>query len=191
MKRQEPSAHLIGMDAPAGLAAVEAATLLSRVSERDEAAFTTLVASHDRDLLRVAYVITGSRPAAEDAAQATWERLWRRPPALRDPSRLRAWLLTVCANEARHAGRRRRRGAVLEAHAATDTVTMVELSPELADLRVAISRLSGGDRELLALRFAVSLTSAEIAEHLGLSAAGVRTRVHRLIHRLRSELGHD
>jgi DNA-directed RNA polymerase specialized sigma24 family protein len=33
-----------------------------------------------------AYIVTGSREAAEDAAQAAWERLWRNPPRLRHAS---------------------------------------------------------------------------------------------------------
>lgn len=176
------------MDAVAEVSRSEAATLLAAVRERDQAAFTKLVAVFDPALLRLAYIITGSRPAAEDAAQAAWERLWRRPPRLLEPSRLRSWLLTVCANEARQAGRRQRRGAVLEVQAASSATPEADLTAELADLRVALGRLPASDRELLALRFAVGLASAEIADHLGLSAEGARTRLHRLLQRLRAEL---
>lgn len=168
-----------------------AAVSMPELREHDQAAFTKLVAALDHELLRLAYVITGSRQAAEDAAQAAWERLWHRPPQLREPSKLRSWLLTVCANEARQASRRGRRGAVLEAKTASDSTPMTDLTVDLADLRVVLGRLSTSDRELLALRFAVGLASAEIAEHLGLSPEGARTRLHRLLRRLRRELSHD
>lgn len=169
----------------------EPATLLAAVRERDQSAFTQLVAAYDHELLRLAFVITGNRPAAEDAAQAAWEKLWRKPPRLRAPSKLRSWLLTVCANEARQAARRRRRGEVLEAAAETRMARPPDLAAELVDLQVALGRLSIPERELLALRFAAGLASAEVAEHLGLSPEGARTRVRRLLQRLRTELRHE
>lgn len=183
--------HLTDMDGTAGLPVAEPGTLLAAVRERDQAAFTRLVVTFDRDLLRLAYVITGSHQAAEDAAQAAWERLWWKPPHLREPAKLRSWLLTVCANEARQAGRRQRRGAALEAIAAPGSEPNADLSADLVDLQVALARMAMADRELLALRFAVGLASAEIAEHLGLSPEGARTRIHRLLQRLRRELSHD
>ena len=108
-----------------------------------------------------------------------------------EPSKLRSWLLTVCANEARQAGRRQRRGAQLEAKTVSGSLPKADRADDLADLRVALGRLSGAERELLALRFAVGLPSAEIAEHLGLSPEGARTRLHRVLQRLRRELSHD
>lgn len=176
------------MDGNAGVLWAEPAALLAAVREHDQAAFTQLVASLDRDLLRLAFIVTGSQQAAEDAAQAAWERLWHNPPKLREPAKLRSWLLTVCANEARQTGRRQRRGAALEARAASGSASTVDLTADLADLQVALGRLSTSDRELLALRFAAGLTSAEIAEVHGLSPEGARTRVHRLLQRLRREL---
>ena len=181
----------MGMEVTPDVATPEPAMMLAAVREHDQAAFTQLVAALDGELVRLAYVITGSRHGAEDAAQAAWERLWHKPPHLREPSKLRSWLLTVCANEARQAGRRQRRGAQLEAEAASGSGPKVDLAADVADLHVALSRLSVAERELLALRFAVGLASAEIAEHLGLSPEGARTRLHRVLQRLREELSHD
>lgn len=191
VKRSEAAVHLTDMDGTAEVPVAEPAALLAAVREHDQAAFTQLVATLDRELLRLAYVITGSQEAAQDAAQAAWERLWHKPPHLREPAKLRSWLLTVCANEARQAGRRQRRGAALEAKVASGSAPNADLTADLADLQVALGRLTTSDRELLALRFAVGLASAEIAEHLGLSPEGARTRIHRLLQRLRRELSHD
>jgi RNA polymerase sigma-70 factor (ECF subfamily) len=191
MKRSESAEHLLGMDATADVPPPDAGAMLAAVRQHDHAAFTQLVATHDGELVRLAYVITGSRSVAEDATQAAWERLWHRPPSLRDPSKLRSWLLTVCANEARQATRRQRRGAQLEAEAVTDAGQKADLAADFADLQVAIARMPRAERELLALRFAAGLTSAEIADHLGLSPEGARTRLHRVMQRLRQELSHD
>jgi RNA polymerase sigma-70 factor (ECF subfamily) len=165
--------------------------VLTALHKRDEATFSRLVADHDRDLVRLAYIITGSRDKAEDAAQAAWEHVWRKPPRLRDASKLRSWLMTVCANEARQAIRRHYRGAALESGTVPPGPSSGVPSPDHADLQVALARLSAAERELLGLRFAVELPSAQIAEHLGLSPEGARTRLHRLLQRLRQELRHD
>jgi RNA polymerase sigma-70 factor (ECF subfamily) len=53
---------------------------------------------------------------------------------------------------------------------------------------VALDKLASGERELLALRFAVGLTSQEIGDHLGLTAVAVRSRLLRLLGRLREDL---
>ena len=191
MKRSDPAEHLMSMDATTEVSTPEPARMLAAVREHDQAAFTQLVAGLDRELVRLAFVITGSREAAEDAAQAAWERLWHKPPQLREPTKLRSWLLTVCANAARQSGRRQRRGTRLEAKAASGSVPRADLAADLADLQVALGRLSVAERELLALRFAVGLPSTDIAQHLGLSPEGARTRLHRVLQRLRQELSHD
>ena len=74
----------------------------------DEAAFTELVARHQRDLLRVAYVICREPALAEDAAQAAWAIAWRRIGDVKDPTQIRGWLVAVAANEARRTMRSRR-----------------------------------------------------------------------------------
>ena len=69
MKRSDPAEHLMSMDATTEVSMPEPARMLAAVREHDQAAFTQLVAGLDRELVRLAYVITGSREAAEDAAR--------------------------------------------------------------------------------------------------------------------------
>lgn len=165
--------------------------LFERVSTHDRASFKELVILLDADLIRLAFAVAGQREVAEDAVQATWERLWHRPPAMKDPARIRSWLLKVAANEARHATRRGRRGRTLEA-------TGASLAPapdpgareDEIDLHLALRRMSAAERELLALRYVLDLTSAEIAEHVNLSPEGVRTRLRRTLSKLREEMSH-
>lgn len=163
--------------------------LLDGVMRRSEAAFSELVAEMDTDLLRLAFLITADSDAARDAVQTTWETLWRRPPNLRQPERLRSWLLSVAANEARQVVRRRRVGASLERRA---TGGGELLDPEQAvanmDLGRALLTLSVDDRELLTLRYVLELSSSEVAAHLGISPEGVRSRARRALSKLREEL---
>ena len=88
--------------------AVQAGELVQAAAMGDEAAFTELVARHHRDMLRVAYVICRDAALAEDSAQSAWAIAWRRIGDVRDPSKVRGWLVTVAANEARRTMRSRR-----------------------------------------------------------------------------------
>jgi RNA polymerase sigma factor (sigma-70 family) len=59
------------------------------------------------------------------------------------------------------------------------------------DLANALGHLAPEDRALVALRYAADLDSSQLAPALGMSASGVRTRLARLLDRLRKELDDD
>lgn len=159
----------------------------------DEAAFARLVAAHHASMARVAYAVAGDAELARDAVQSAWTIAWRRLGNVREPGRLNAWLVAVAANEARKALRRRRRVAVVDISVAwsesgaSDPVDAISV----VDLERALRRLPADDRMLLALRFVAGLDSGAIGDQLGISASGVRSRLSRLLDRLRLELGDD
>jgi RNA polymerase sigma factor (sigma-70 family) len=109
---------------------------------------------------------------------------------VREPDRLRSWLVAVAANEAREQVRRRHPGRVTEilvdppdekAHDPSEDI------PRL-DLVNALGRLKPEERVLIALRYGAELDLAEIGPLLGVSASGARVRLFRLLRRLRKEL---
>jgi RNA polymerase sigma-70 factor (ECF subfamily) len=73
--------------------AIEA--IIERAIAGDEVAFARIVAAHNDDMARIAYLVSGSLDVAEDAVQAAWAIAWRRLGSLRDPTRLRPWLMSV------------------------------------------------------------------------------------------------
>ena len=158
----------------------------------DEAAFAQLVAMYHADMARVAFVACGDRNLAEDAVQSAWLVAWRKLGSLRDPDRIRPWLLSVTVNEARQLVRRRH-GPVVEIQvelpgdARGDPSTGIER----LDLRRALAHLSPQDRALLAMRYVVDLDSDDLATALGTSPSTARTRLCRLVDRLRKELSDD
>lgn len=158
----------------------------------DEMAFARIVALHHDDLTRVAYVITRDADMAQEAVQEAWTVCWRQLPRLRDRSRLRQWLVAICANEARQLIRRSRRHRVVEfdigAH--DGSAASHDWAADL-DLRNALGRLNADDRALLALRYVAGLDSNELAHFSGLSPSGTRARLARLLASLRKELDHD
>jgi RNA polymerase sigma-70 factor, ECF subfamily len=157
----------------------------------DELAFAGLVQAHHASMARVAYVIAGDADLAADAVQAAWVVAWRRLETLRDRSAIRSWLVAIAANEARLAVRRQRRRTVRELAVALDgTPTDPGEQIAVVDLRRAMQALDPDERTLLALRYVAGLDSGEIATHLHLSASGVRSRLSRLLERLRLELDH-
>jgi RNA polymerase sigma-70 factor, ECF subfamily len=164
---------------------------VQRAAAGNEAAFAALVAEHHVAMARVAYVILGDREAAQDAVQSAWAHAWRRLGSIRDETKVRAWLVAVAANQARDALRRQRRRSALPL--TIDLPSQASDDPDRAidilDLERVLRGLKPEDRALLALRYVGGLDSSEIAIQLGMSASGVRTRLKRLLERLRMDLG--
>jgi RNA polymerase sigma factor (sigma-70 family) len=174
------------------------AGVVERAVTGDEVAFARIVAAYHDDMARVAFVICGDVDLAQEAVQAAWPKAWDKLHTIRDPKRLRPWLVSVAANEAKQLARKRGRRWLREidldlemsdvgASRAGDPGTR---TAEL-DLANALTHLDSADRTLVALRYAAGLTSAEIGQAIGLSAGGVRTRLARLLVRLRRELNDD
>jgi RNA polymerase sigma-70 factor (ECF subfamily) len=155
----------------------------------DEAAFAQLVAAYHADMARVAFAACGDRELAEDAVQAAWLVAWRKLHSLRDPDRVRPWLLAVTANEARQLVRRRHGPVVeIDVDVAADRRADPSTGVERIDLRRALAHLSPDDRTLLAMHYAVDLSSDELAMAVGTSPSTARKRLSRAIDRLRKEL---
>jgi RNA polymerase sigma factor (sigma-70 family) len=98
--------------------------------------------------------------------------------------------MAVAANEARQILRRERRYRVVEIEVADVGSPHGDPAARtaLTDLAVALRRLSPEDRTLLALRHVAGFDATEMGRELGMSASGVRSRLARLLERLRSEL---
>ena len=167
----------------------------------DDAAFRWIVETFSSDMRQVAFIICGDLALAEDALAASWPIAWRKLGALRKPSSLRPWLVSIAANEARHIARRTARRAVREIPV-DDSGPTAALGDggshdpardraESIDLANALARLDPSDRVLLALRYVAGLNSTELARVTRLTPAGTRARLQRLLDRLRTELRDD
>jgi RNA polymerase sigma-70 factor, ECF subfamily len=170
--------------------ATAVATMVRLAADGDEPAFARLVAEHHASMARVAYVVTGDAELTEDAVQTAWSIAWRRLGNVRDPEQVRAWLVAIAANEARQIVRRRRRVTVVDISEALDRSGGGDPADRIGvlDLERVLRKLGPDDRVLLALRFVAELDSIEIATQLRLSASGVRSRLARLLERVRADL---
>lgn len=173
-----------------------AASLVERAAAGDEAAFARIVAAHHDAMARVAFIVTGDLDLADEAAAAAWALAWRRLRSLREPEKLRSWLVSIAANEARGLARARRRHHVVELDVAADLGDTagggMDPSTRVQDLDLAnaLATLHPDDRALLALRYVAGFDSFELARATGRSASGTRARLARLLAKLRTELDH-
>src|SRR4029079_1058277 len=137
--------------------------IVERATAGDEIAFARIVAAFHEDLARIAYFVTGDRDVAEEAEQAAWTIAYRRLKDLRDPDRLRPWLMSIAANEARHIARRPRRRAVRQSARSRRRRRVRELSvadrgrsgdvdhAAMIDLANSLARLDERDRTIVGL----------------------------------------
>jgi RNA polymerase sigma-70 factor (ECF subfamily) len=143
-----------------------------------------------RTCLRFAYRYAKNRTEAEDIAQDSMVRAWRRRTTLRKSDARRSWLATIVRNEAlREFGRNRPDpiDTIEVAHGADDERVLATV--ERADLHAALARLNKRDRQLVRLRYDEDLTQEGIARRLGIPVGTVKVRLHRVRAKLRREIG--
>ena len=151
-------------------------SIVERALAGDEVAFAGIVAAHHDDMARIAYFVCGDLDIAEEAEQSALAVVYRRLRDLRDPDRLRPWLMSIAANEARQMARSRRRRTVREI-AVVEPARPRDIDHAVRiDLADALARLDPRDRAIVGLRFIGGFESAEIGRAMGMtSAAGERS----------------
>ena len=150
------------------------------------------VTSSTGDVERLLASAAAGDEVADDAVEAAWSKAWRKLGSVRDPARLRAWLVSIAVNEARQIVRSRARRAVVEI-----TVDQLDVTTDDSatgaigriDLRRALGKLDPDDRALLAMRYVAGFDATELAHATGRTPSGTRARLARLLDRLEKELG--
>ncbi len=144
------------------------------------------------DLIRRIYAYVsyriGDGPEAEDVTSATVERALRYRASF-DPSKGEpiAWLLGIASRCLREAyGQREDVTAIEDDDLATPD--HAELSLDRVAIHEAVAKLSGRDRELIALRYGADLSAREIARLTGTKTNAVEVALHRAVKRLRHTL---
>jgi RNA polymerase sigma-70 factor (ECF subfamily) len=181
------------MEAMTEVGAGDVTEVLASAAAGNDVAFARLVAVHHAELVRICHVVARERTIAEEAVQATWSIAWRKLGTVRQPDRLRPWLITVAVNETRKLLKRHSRQARIELigepperPGGVDPATTIPY----IDLQAALERLEPDERALLALRYVAGFDASELAAAIGLSPSGTRTRLERLLKRLREDLDH-
>ena len=168
--------------------------VLASAAAGDEIAFRRIIVENHEDMRRVCRAIAGDDVLADEAVAAAWVVAWKKLGTVRGPAQLRPWLVSVAANEVRHLLRKRRRRAQLELP--IDPLTRaggtdLDQSVATLDLRAAMARLDPDDATLLAMRYVAGFDLGELALATGISPSGTRSRIERLLKRLREDLSDD
>ena len=168
--------------------------LVMRAQHGDDAAYGQLVSIHQAVAFRTAYLITGDRDEAEDCAQQGFIKAHRALARFRLGSPFRPWLLRIVANEARNsrrsAGARSRLSLRIAPPAAGDPSPEEHAIAEerRARLLEALARAPVDDRVVIAYRYFLGLSEAEMVVALDRPAGTVKSRLSRALGRLRDDL---
>jgi RNA polymerase sigma-70 factor (ECF subfamily) len=175
--------------------------LLAHIGSGEMEAFAALMQRYNRQLYRAARGVTGDDAEAEDVVQEAWTRAYAHLAEFRGESQLSTWLVRIAVNEA--LGRRRRSrpvvaidqlgeqpmsSVILFPGGATDQESDLSRQQVRTMLEQAIDALPPPFRAVFVLRVVEEVAVDEIAAHLHISEATVRTRMHRARAMLRKEL---
>jgi RNA polymerase sigma-70 factor (ECF subfamily) len=171
--------------------------LVERVRRGDVRAYEEIVRRYQDIAFRLAYTILGSAEEAEDAAQEGFVRAYHALDRFRQGAPLRPWLLTIVANAARtrRATAARRPTLTLQAAAANpshdpaqspEAVTLI--AEQQRELLGAVNALRIDDQRVIAYRYYLDLSEAEMAAVLGCPRGTVKSRLSRALGRLRQQL---
>lgn len=152
-----------------------------------------LYVRHAAGAVRLAYLLTGDREAAEDLVQDAFVRLAGRLAHLRDPGAFDAYLRRTVVNLSNSHFRRRRverlylkkARASFEPDGAVRPGRSVEEREELWE---ALRRLPQRQRAAIVLRFYEDLSEAQVAEYLKCRPGTVKSLVSRGLETLRNDI---
>jgi RNA polymerase sigma-70 factor, ECF subfamily len=172
--------------------------LITRAQRGDSAAYEEIVQRYQQIAFRTAYVVTGSAADAEDAAQEGFVKAFRALGRFRVGADLRPWLLRIVANEAhnrvRSSGRRhnlelRLAEGYRPGDAAPPPEAVAVAGEERRRLLAAVNAMADDDRQVIASRYFLELSSEETAAALGIPEGTVKSRLSRALGRLKVQLG--
>ncbi len=162
--------------------------LIERSRGGDDEAFRLIFERYAQPVTGFVFGIVGERGLAEEAAQETFVRAYRKLPTLREPEKFSTWLFGIAKNVAREAlqARRdaaRRGGTEGAAAAVTDKEPLPDERLLRKEMHLAVERalatLDPDKRAVFTLRVFQQRSYEEIAEITGFSQSKVKTDIHR------------
>ena len=143
---------------------------------------TALYQAHALGLVRLAVLMVGDQPTAEDVVQDAFFALYRRWPTLKAPDRALAYARASVLNGCRmvHRANSRHDGISLaapdDAESAEETALLGEASREVL---AALRRLPARQREAVVLRYYLDMTEDQAAQAMRVSRGTVKSATSR------------
>ncbi|MFY0523360.1 RNA polymerase sigma factor [Archangium gephyra] len=164
---------------------------MERFCDGDQAAFEALFARHAGRVQGFLARMVRDGPLAEDLLQTTFLSVVRARGRYEPGTRFAPWLLTIAANAARDALRRRQH---VEAYAKDRDPSPASVPPGVGDpgmrrhIEDALQQLHPDQREAVILSKVEGWSFEEIASMRGISVGAARVRAHRGYEKLRQLL---
>ena len=136
-----------------------------------------LFAAHHRPLYRYFYRALGHTETARDLTQDVFLRVTRASAPVGSPAEIQAWLFSIARNLLIDHVRRRERSPAVADIAGTGVLAGSQETD--AAVRQALAELPALDRDVFLMREVAGLDYGQIAAACELTAAGVRSRLHR------------
>ena len=154
-----------------------------------DTALEEMYAAHYRRLVRLSVLLVGDRETAEEVVQDSFVAMHGRWRTLKQPEKALAYLRQTVVNRSRsvlrHRGVQARSPVSVDPEQRGADMSALE-SERRAFVLDALRVLPGRQREVLALRYYLDLSEAEIAETLGISRGAVKSHASRGVSALRS-----
>jgi RNA polymerase sigma-70 factor (ECF subfamily) len=165
--------------------------LVEQAMHGDHSAFAELAGSVIGRLYGTAGLILRNAAMADDAVQNALIHAWRDLPRLRDADRFDAWLrrllVNACHDELRRS-RKHRSDVTLDAVIGASLPDSVAALANRDELAQGFARLTDEFRTVIALRFYLDLSLADIAQALDLPMGTVKSRLSRATRAMQAEL---
>lgn len=169
-------------------------SLVRRAQQRDQEAFAQLYEEHFDRIYRYVALKIGDKTEAEDMTQQVFLNAlksissfkWKGAP-------FSAWLFRIAHNQVVDYLRKKSKHAATpldETQVSSDSnpQLMAEHRLDIEQLLLATKRLTRAQREVIALRFAGELSTAQVAKVMGKSQGAVKALQHSAIVALRKAL---
>lgn len=174
------------------------ARLIRAATAGDQESFGRLVLKYQDRLVNSLYHLIGNQAEAEDVAQEAFVQAFLKLGSFRGQSQFYTWLFRIARNQAISRFRRSRKLASIDGGESGGEQMLLsqEAAPDrrllegetVAQVQLALARLSEEHRAILILRELEELDYDAIAAALDLPVGTVRSRLHRARLQLKAEL---
>lgn len=172
---------------------------MTRIRQRDAAAFETLCDRYRNTVQRYLYNTVRDADAADDLVQEVWLRVWNAAAQWSGRGTVKSWIFRIATNQAlnhiRSQRRHPQRPLVLPPDAYAegeeppvpywmiDTTTpgpeeQAEEDEERADMQRLVGALPASKRDVVRLVYGDELELREVAKTLGVPVGTVKSRLH-------------
>ncbi|HEY4506587.1 MAG TPA: RNA polymerase sigma factor [Candidatus Paceibacterota bacterium] len=149
--------------------------------------FEEIVNQYQRDLVNFHYRFVGNRPEAEDLAQETFIKAYKKFDTLKEPDKFKSWLFQIGRNTVIDFFRRNKNKAFAMDSTILENIpdTTVDYQERVASMEVTkeldrcIGQLVKEDRAIIKLLYYEGFSYKEISDLLNINENTLKSRLHR------------